>query len=44
MGPYASSDGSSFDVFISYNSADSAVVEKVAGKLREKGLRPFYDQ
>jgi tetratricopeptide (TPR) repeat protein len=35
---------SSYDVFLSYNSVDHAVVEDVARKLREAGLAPFLDR
>jgi type II secretory pathway predicted ATPase ExeA len=35
---------SSYDVFLSYNSADHRVVEDVARKLRDKGLEPFLDR
>lgn len=33
-----------YDVFLSYNSADHALVEPVARALKEKGLRPFLDR
>jgi hypothetical protein len=32
------SDGRSYDVFLSYNSADHNVVEYIARKLRDEGL------
>jgi hypothetical protein len=35
---------SSYDVFLSYNSADHGVVEDVAHKLRHEGLEPFLDR
>jgi hypothetical protein len=35
---------SSYDVFLSYNSADHGVVENVARKLRDEGLEPFLDR
>jgi hypothetical protein len=35
---------SSYDVFLSYNSADHRVVEEVARKLRDQGLEPFLDR
>jgi hypothetical protein len=35
---------SSYDVFLSYNSADYGVVEEVARKLRDEGLEPFLDR
>jgi hypothetical protein len=35
---------SSYDVFLSYNSADHGVVEDVARKLRDEGLEPFLDR
>jgi TIR domain/AAA ATPase domain len=34
----------SYDVFLSYNSADHGVVEDVARKLRDEGLEPFLDR
>ena len=34
----------SYDVFLSYNSADHGVVENVARKLRDEGLEPFLDR
>jgi hypothetical protein len=39
-----STDESSYDVFLSYNSADYGVVEDVARKLRDAGLEPFLDR
>jgi hypothetical protein len=35
---------SSYDIFLSYNSADHGVVESVARKLGDEGLRPFLDR
>jgi WD40 repeat protein len=35
---------SSYDVFLSYNSADHGVVEAVARKLRDAGIEPFLDR
>ena len=35
---------SSYDVFLSYNSADHCVVEDIARKLRDEGLEPFLDR
>ena len=35
---------SSYDLFLSYNSADHGVVENVARKLRDEGLEPFLDR
>jgi WD40 repeat protein/energy-coupling factor transporter ATP-binding protein EcfA2 len=32
-----------FDVFLSYNSCDRAVVERIAGRLKRAGLDPFLD-
>ena len=37
-------DESSYDLFLSYNSADHGVVEDVARKLRDAGLEPFLDR
>ena len=37
-------DESSYDLFLSYNSADHGVVEDVARKLRDEGLEPFLDR
>jgi hypothetical protein len=34
----------SYDVFLSYNSADHGVVEDIARKLRDEGLEPFLDR
>jgi hypothetical protein len=44
MGFDASSDGSRYDVFLSYSSVDHGVVEDIAQKLRDKGLEPFLDR
>ena len=33
-----------YDVFLSYNSLDRPVVERLAGKLLQRGFRPWYDQ
>src|SRR6516165_2531944 len=35
---------SSYDIFLSYNSEDHAVVEAIARKLRDEGLEPFFDR
>src|SRR6516225_4865956 len=35
---------SSYDVFLSYNSADHGLVEDIALKLRDEGLEPFLDR
>jgi TIR domain len=35
---------SSYDVFLSYNSADHGVVDEIARKLRDEGLKPFFDR
>ena len=35
---------SSYDVFLSYNSADHNVVENIALNLRDEGLKPFLDR
>jgi hypothetical protein len=35
---------SSYDLLLSYNSANHGVVEQVAGKLRDEGLKPFLDR
>ena len=35
---------SSYDLFLSYNSADHGVVEDIARKLRDEGLEPFLDR
>jgi hypothetical protein len=35
---------SSYDIFLSYNSADHGVVEDIARKLRGEGLEPFLDR
>jgi hypothetical protein len=32
-----------YDVFISYSSRDRAMAEKLANRLREAGLSPFFD-
>src|SRR6516164_8586504 len=34
----------SYDIFLSYNSEDHAVVEEIARKLRDEGLEPFLDR
>jgi TIR domain/AAA ATPase domain len=44
MGSSAGPDESSYDLFLSYNSADHGVVEDVARKLRDAGLAPFLDR
>jgi hypothetical protein len=33
-----------YDVFISYSSRDRAMAEELANRLREAGLRPFFDR
>jgi hypothetical protein len=35
---------SSYDLFLSYNSADHGVVENIARKLRDEHLEPFLDR
>ena len=35
---------SSYDLFLSYNSADHTLVEEIARKLRDEGLEPFLDR
>ena len=35
---------SSYDLFLSYNSADHSVVEYIARRLRDEGLEPFLDR
>jgi hypothetical protein len=35
---------SSYDLFLSYNSADHNVVENIARKLHDQGLEPFFDR
>src|SRR5215469_12397760 len=44
MGFDGSSDGSRYDVFLSYSSVDHGVVEDIAQKLRDNGLEPFLDR
>ena len=44
MGSDASSEGSRYDVFLSYNSVDHSVVEDIAQKLRDKRPEPFLDR
>src|SRR5215469_8740201 len=44
MASVASSDSSSYDVFLSYNSADHVVVEDIARRLYGEGLKPFLDR
>jgi hypothetical protein len=34
----------SFDVFLCYNSADRAAVERIAEQLEERGVRPWFDK
>ena len=34
----------SYDVFVSYNAPDRARVQRIAGWLRAKGLKVFFDQ
>jgi tetratricopeptide (TPR) repeat protein len=38
------SDNFSYDLFLSYNSADHEMVEHVARRLRAQGLEPFLDR
>jgi len=38
------SDSSSYDLFLSYNSADHALVEEIARKIRDEHLEPFLDR
>jgi hypothetical protein len=38
------SDSVSYDLFLSYNSADHALVEKIARKIRDEHLEPFLDR
>jgi len=33
-----------FDVFLSYNSRDQAVVEQIAQRLKRAGLEPWLDR
>jgi hypothetical protein len=35
---------SSYDVFLSYNSADHILVEEIARKIRDEHLEPFLDR
>ncbi|MEY2536312.1 MAG: hypothetical protein QOG67_52, partial [Verrucomicrobiota bacterium] len=44
MGSGAGANELSYDLFLSYNSADHGVVENVARKLRDEGLEPFLDR
>ena len=37
-------NGFEYDVFLSHNSADKPVVERIAGLLESKGLKPFLDK
>ncbi|MGH8907454.1 MAG: TIR domain-containing protein [Egibacteraceae bacterium] len=41
---FALVEGVRFDVFLSYNRADEAVVEHVAERLREEGVQPWLDR
>jgi hypothetical protein len=48
LGKPADSDGgdaggAEFDVFLSHNSLDKPVVERIAEQLRRDGLQPFLD-
>jgi len=36
--------GPLFDVFISYNNKDKLLIEKIANKLKQRGLKPWLDQ
>src|SRR5262249_60453627 len=42
--PNCSDSASSYDLFLSYNSEDHDVVEAIARKLRDEGLKPFLDR
>jgi hypothetical protein len=44
MGSNADTGGSSYDLFLSYNSVDHSLVEDIARKLRDKSLEPFLDR
>lgn len=44
MGSDASSGGSSYNVFVGYNSAHYNFVENIARKLRDEGLEPYFDR
>ena len=35
---------SSYDLFLSYNSADHTLVEEIARKIRDQRLEPFLDR
>src|SRR5215510_14215056 len=35
---------SSYDIFLSYNSADHTLVEEIARKIRDQHLEPFLDR
>jgi hypothetical protein len=35
---------SSYDLFLSYNSADHTLVEEIARKMRDEHLEPFLDR
>jgi hypothetical protein len=37
-------DGRQFDVFLSHHNADDAVVERIAQRLRSKGIKPWLDR
>jgi hypothetical protein len=43
MSSNASTDEFSYDIFLSYNSADHGVVENIARKLRDRSIKPFLD-
>jgi hypothetical protein len=34
----------SYDLFLSYNSADHTLVEEIARKIRDEQLEPFLDR
>jgi TIR domain len=38
------SDSVSYDLFLSYNSADHTLVEEIARKIRDEHLEPFLDR
>jgi hypothetical protein len=44
MGSGAATDGSSYDLFLSYNSANHTLVEEIARKIRDENLEPFLDR
>jgi hypothetical protein len=42
MGSGAATDGSSYDLFLSYSSIDHRIVEEVAQKLAAAGLKKLF--